>query len=161
MTLKISNDSDDHASFSGDASIATAFKNQAHDLKIFELTADPQFWGDGVIQPSSIIKAQSKKLTYLRRARGYVKKVGGPESVIVLIEGNKPEEYYVPSRMLKDAGLRVENQPFEFNQFSDSMGSITIRLNPLAKAGDVRPRSLPLSDESQNKLDYILSRLQG
>lgn len=99
------------------------------------------------------------KLRVLRRLHGFLVQSEGKESRVVFVQGEEFIHYFLPSKLLHDAGVRVENQPFECDEVETVVEGISMsgfRFRPSANAESSKPTPLPLDEERRAKLAKLL-----
>ena len=70
-------------------------------------------------EPAPRTKAAPRRST-LRRLRGFVVAFEGKQARVAFVENNAiTHEYFLPSRLLKEAAVNHENQPFELDEFEE------------------------------------------
>lgn len=101
---------------------------------------------------------QKKRLT--RRLKGFFIQDEGESSRVAFVDGESLVHYCLPSRRLKDAGIKYENQPFEMDEYEAELDGITMKgykLRPSAEKKDAKPVALDFDEDRQKKLDRILA----
>ncbi|MBI4662616.1 MAG: hypothetical protein HY735_27705 [Verrucomicrobia bacterium] len=96
-----------------------------------------------------------------RRLQAFFVQEEGEEARVAFVAGGKLIHYYLPIKLLHDAGVRVENQPFELDELEATVAGVPMtgyKVRASAPAQDARTAPLGLDQDRQQKLAYILGR---
>lgn len=114
------------------------------------------------LRPDHKIKRATRKV--LRRLRGFLVEERDEEARVVLENGGKRFDYYLPTHNLRSAGITQENQPFEMDEYEekndDGSFSTGYTFRPLAKDSDAFTDTVDLDDERKRKRDLILKKFK-
>jgi hypothetical protein len=112
--------------------------------------------------PSASLNSKQKATgeRVIRRLRGFVVAFEGETSRVMFVERDQRFIYKVPTKRLFDAGIEVENQPFEMDEMEvvtsggDKLLGTTFRAS--AKATDAQIEPLGFSSDYQRKRNEVL-----
>jgi hypothetical protein len=98
----------------------------------------------------------------LRRVRGFLIEIAGPECKVAFVEDGRETIYYLPTERLARAGIRSANQPFEMDEveFRPSAGEFGkgYIFRALAEVRDAQREQLELTPELRQKLNDLLKQ---
>lgn len=99
-----------------------------------------------------------------RRFRGFLVEERGEEARVILEDGGKHYDYFLPVRQLHSAGITEENQPFEMDEYEEKIdddGYLTGYIfRPLAKASDALIDTFDLDEERKRKRSLIFEKFK-
>lgn len=103
------------------------------------------------ILTSRVNHEKKLKEKVLRRLRGFLIEDQGEMSLVAFVENDQTYKYKVPTSRLIQAGIKIENQPFEMDEVEISSGNgeiiVGTRFRVLVPAGDAKLASLEFSEE--------------
>jgi len=101
----------------------------------------------------------STKSSIIRKLAGLVVKFEGRDALVIFSTNEGPIEYYLPSDALRENGITVEQQPFEYLEGKKFTSNGRVQrfteLIPSAPADSAQIEALTLSPERAAKYDLI------
>jgi hypothetical protein len=101
------------------------------------------------------------KYRVTRRIQGILVNLEGPEAHVIFDTKDGPIQYILPSKLLLDAGIKIQNQPFEYSEFqvthADDTSEYFHEILAMAPASSATVESLPLSAELKAKRNRVLN----
>jgi hypothetical protein len=96
-----------------------------------------------------------------RRLQAFFIQEEGQEARVAFVENGTLIHYYLPLSLLREGGVRAENQPFELDEVETKVNGVVLtgyQVRASAAAETSRMVPLPLDDERKRKLERILKR---
>jgi hypothetical protein len=99
--------------------------------------------------------------TVKSRLSGFFIQEEGQDARVAFVEGDRLIHYYLPLELLREGGVRAENQPFELDELVTKLDGVDftgyrVRASAATEAGHTA--ALPLDEERKRKLARILAR---
>lgn len=91
--------------------------------------------------------------TVKKRLNGFLLRIEGEQSIVVIADGDNHYEYVIPSHTLKKAGIQYQNQPFQMDYLEMKTGSSVItaqEFKPLASIEHMTREPVELTPEQEN-----------
>jgi len=95
-----------------------------------------------------------------RRLHGFFIQQEGTEARVAFVYDGKLVHYFLPYQRLEEAGVTVENQPFEMDEYETLLEGIPMKgykITAAARPEDCYPEVLPLDERSRDNLNFILA----
>jgi hypothetical protein len=109
---------------------------------------------------SNTVFDRKQKINPTRRLKGFLVELRADEARVAFVDNGQKILYDLPSEHLRNAGITVQNQPFQMDEIKsksdDGSWTVGYRFLALAKATDAEIEILQFDGERKRKRDIIL-----
>jgi hypothetical protein len=113
-------------------------------------------------QSATPLMSQRSPAKILRRLDGFLVEDEGEEYKVAFVENGTPIFYYLPSSLLRKAGITAPNQPFQMDELEvelpNGRNATAYSFVPLAKPSESFLDSIDMNEERKRKLSAIFRR---